>query len=132
MVSRPNCQRPWGSQLYTMGKMISSQGPNAVVKFLQVQPYCHFMKNGRSLRGPSLIPTIPSQKVYTTSKLATHSHKNSFELNPFRNLSIRVSYQNWTHLIVGDRLSILMRDDRKLRNICWMPDSKLRLTISRN
>ena len=38
-VSRPNCQRPWGPQLDTIGEIISSQCPVSIK--LQTKKYAH-------------------------------------------------------------------------------------------
>ena len=76
---------------------------------------CHFMPNCRSLWGASLIPSLPPLKLLCCLKLSPlHTSQNSYDLFSYLNISIKASYPKWTHFIVVDRVSMFMRDDRKI------------------
>ena len=84
---------------------------------------CHFMLNDRLIWGSSIIPSIPPQKILCRLKDATKFIGVVFVLN----ICIKASYPKWTHIIVVAQVSMLMRDDRILSKLCWMPEAKMAL-----
>ena len=91
---------------------------------------CHFMPNEWSLWGSLFIPSMPSQKLLCRLKLALYTrHKvymSSFRIETYL---LRRHTPNG-HIIVVARVSMFMRDDRILRNFCWVSEAKWRFTTT--
>ena len=87
---------------------------------LQIRPYCHFMTNDWLVRSSSI------SEFWFCLKLALYTRNYSLlKLFTFRNSSIHALYPKLRHFIVGDRVSMLMWNDRALQkfllHVKWRP-----------